>query len=152
VIVYADTSALASVYLGDEGDAEWLRQIILAGPDPIVTSELTDVELLSSLMRAERERRITHSQLVAGAEAFAADTADDGPIGMLPLTRLTLDTAKECLLAANVRSLDAIHIAAARGIGASSDDDVLILTRDERQGRAAAQLGLSLHPRSAGSG
>ena len=150
MIVYADTSALASVYLEDEIDAGWLKEIILEGADPIVTSQLTDVELLSSLVRAEREGRITHSQLLAAAEAFAADTADDGPIGILPMTRLTLDTAKECLLAANVRSLDAIHFAAARGIGKSSADDVLILTRDERQGRAAEQLGFRLHPRSAG--
>ena len=149
MIVYVDSSALGSIYLGDEADAAWLREIVFDGPNPVVTSELADVEITSSLARAERDGRITHPDLLTVMQAFEDHTADDGPLGIVPLSEPTLALAKTYLLSASVRGLDAIHIAAAQIVGQSSQDDVVILTRDKRQGRAAKQLGFALHPRSA---
>jgi predicted nucleic acid-binding protein len=147
VIVYADTSALGSVYLGDEADAAWLREILFDGHDPVVTSELADVELASLLARAMRDRRIDAPTLTQLLAEHDVHTASDGPIGIVPITRATLAAARAFALEASVRSLDALHLAAARGL-VDEGEDVVILTRERRQGAAAAALGFRLHPRS----
>ena len=66
MIVFADTSALGSVYLGDEEDGSWIEWVIFDGPDPVVVCELADVEFASLLARARREDRIDEAG-VAGA-------------------------------------------------------------------------------------
>ena len=43
MIVFADTSAIGSAYLGDESDGRWISDVIFDGPDPVVISELADV-------------------------------------------------------------------------------------------------------------
>ena len=36
MIVFADTSAIGSAYLGDESDGRWISDVIFEGPDPVV--------------------------------------------------------------------------------------------------------------------
>jgi len=150
VILYVDTSALGSAYLGDEADALWIGDLLFNGADPVVTCELAEVELASLLAHAQRDGRIDHPGVMDRLEAYGAHTADDGPLGIVPLTRQTLRQAQELVLHASVRTLDALHLAAARILAQSGDDDVVILTRDHRQAQAAAALGFALHPRSTG--
>jgi predicted nucleic acid-binding protein len=126
------------------------RDLLFNGSDPVVTSELADVELASLLAHAQRDGRIDHPGVMDRLEAYGAHTADDGPLGVVPLTRQTLTLAQELVLHATVRTLDALHLAAARILAEGSDDDVVILTWDRRQAQAAAALGFALHPRSTG--
>ncbi len=149
MIVYLDTSALGSAYLGGEAAAGWISDVLLSGPDPVVTSELTDVELASLLARARRDGRIDTAGVRDRLDAYAAHTADPGPIGIAPVTRTTLVRAADFVLRAPVRTLDAIHLAAARLLAESGSEEIAILTRDVRQGQAAAALGFALHPRPA---
>ncbi len=90
MIVFADTSALGSVYLGDEEDGSWIEWVIFDGPDPVVVCELADVEFASLLARARREDRIDEAGVAERLEMYADHTADDGPIGVVPLTGDTL--------------------------------------------------------------
>ncbi|WP_375504620.1 hypothetical protein [uncultured Jatrophihabitans sp.] len=52
MIIYIDTSALGRVYLGDKSDSAELGRIVYDGDHPVVTSELTDVEIASAFARA----------------------------------------------------------------------------------------------------
>jgi len=59
VILYIDTSALGRVYLGDQSDSTQLSHIVYDGDRPVITSELTDVEIASTVARASRAGAIT---------------------------------------------------------------------------------------------
>ena len=149
MILYVDTSALGGAYLGDEADGAWMSELLFGSPDPVITCELTDVEFASVLARARRDGRIDEAALADRREAYEADTADDGPIGVAPLTRDAFRTAQAFVSQTSIRTLDALHLAAARVLAEGGDGDVAIVTRDSRQGAAAAALGFTLHPRSA---
>lgn len=147
MIVFADTSALGSAYLGDEEDGPWIGDVMFEGPDPVVVCELADVELASLLARARADGRIDENGVTERLDAYNDHTADDGPIGVVPLTVDTLARAQQFVLRAAVRTLDALHLAAAQLLADASDDDVAVLTRDRRQARAAEDLGFALYPR-----
>ena len=125
MILYVDTSALGSAYLGDEVDGPWVADLLFSGRDPVVTCELTDVEIASLLARAQRDGRLDVAGVVDRLEAYGAHTADDGPIGVLPLNRQTLMQAQQYVLHTAIRTLDSLHLAAARILGAVFHDVVL---------------------------
>ena len=52
-LYYADTSAIIRAYFVDEDDHESLQELIFAGDDPVVTSELTRVEFASATVAAK---------------------------------------------------------------------------------------------------
>ncbi|MGH9305216.1 MAG: type II toxin-antitoxin system VapC family toxin [Acidimicrobiales bacterium] len=145
MIVFADTSALGSLYLGDEADSSWIMDTILHGEDPVVVCELADVELASLLVRAERDGRIDSAGVSERLSAYARHTADDGPIGVVHVATETFAEARALVLQSSLRTLDAIHLAAARLVSSSSADTVALLTRDARQAGAATDLGLVLY-------
>ena len=150
MIVFADTSALGSVYLGDDADGSWIAEVIFDGHDPVVVCELADVELASLLARARRDGRIDVAGVAERLDAYGCHTADDGPIGVVPVARETLARARSIVLQAPVRTLDAIHLAAAQILADASDDIVVLLTRDARQASAAADLGVMLYEATEG--
>ena len=45
MIIFADTSALGSVYLDDELDSPWIREVLFDRDDEFVVSALADVEV-----------------------------------------------------------------------------------------------------------
>ena len=145
MIVFADTSALGSAYLGDEADGSWIAGVIFDGEDPVVVCELADVELASLLARAESDGRIDGAGVSERLDAYADHTADDGPIGVLPFAEGTVAQARAFVLGTPIRTLDAMHLAAARLLAESSGDTVALLTRDVRQAGAAVDLGFTLY-------
>jgi predicted nucleic acid-binding protein len=147
LIVFLDTSALGSMYLGDEDDGAWIAEVVFTGHDPVVVCELADVELASLLARALRGGRITEAEVAERLDAWADHTCDDGPIGVAPVRSDTLARARSLVLEEQVRTLDAIHLAAAQVLAEASDDAVTLLTRDARQASAAVGVGLPLYER-----
>ena len=144
MIVYIDTSALGRVYLGDQSDSADLSRIVYEGELPVITSELTDVEIAGALARAGRDGVIdanTADQLMV---RYAADTSDTGPLGVIPLERGTMERAQEYVMRAPVRTLDAIHLAACARFDESTPHEVQFLSRDNRQNQAAQALGIAL--------
>lgn len=128
--LYVDTSALLKRVFVEDGSAE-VRAILRArdaSGDLIASSELTWVELARALLRAG-----------VGDVDTELDRACAG-IAPQPLTSTVLKRAR-AIGPASVRSLDAIHLAAAVGVGA-----VEILTFDRRLADAAAALGVRAIP------
>jgi predicted nucleic acid-binding protein len=145
MIIFADTSAVGSAYLGDEAHGRWVSEVILDGPDPVVISELTDVEFASLLVRAKSDNRINASEMAECLAAYKEHTSDDGPIGVVPVTHDAFSRAQQFVLQVSIRTLDALHLAAAQLLADTNDDDVVVLTLDHRQAAAAQALGLTLY-------
>lgn len=144
MIIYIDTSALGRVYLGDQSDSTELSRVVYAGDNPVITSELTDVEIASVLARAGRDGVIDSVTADELLDRYAADTSDTGPVGVVAVDSHTIALAQRYVLRAPLRTLDAIHLAACARFGESTPDEVRLLSRDNRQNEAANVLGIVL--------
>ena len=129
-MLYVDTSALLKRYV-EERDSDAAEQLMASDP-VLVTSWLTEVELrrnITRLLTGEelvRTRRLVQSDL----DAFA-------------LVNLDVATCNEAARIAEqtlCRSLDALHLAAARRAGALTT----LLTFDVRQAQAARSIDLTV--------
>ena len=126
---YVDTSALLKLYV-DEVDSDDAQRLIDA--DPVrVTSWVTLVEVRRNIAR-----------LLEGADLTRAREACEHDLDAMAVVnldergwRLAADIAETL----GVRSLDALHLAAARQLQIA---DLLFCTFDLRQANAARQLGL----------
>ncbi len=144
MIVFADTSALGTAYLGDEADGSWIRQILFGSEHPVAISQLADVEFASLLARARQSGRLDGEGMAERLEAYADDTDDDGTLAVVPLTRDTFVTARQFVLEEAVRTLDALQLASAAVLSNARNERVEFLTRDIRQAQAAEALGFTL--------
>lgn len=111
----------------------------------MVICELADVELASLLRRARRDGRIDDDGVSERLDAYRAHTAATGPLAVVPLNQATIGRARELVLKTTVRTLDALHLAAAQLLAEVSKEDIILLTRDAAQATAAAALGFSLY-------
>ena len=140
-VLYADTSALARAYLADEPDSAALRELLFDSGEAVLASELARVELARAVKNAERSGRILDAAAVL--EAVDADLersvvlVDFEPAAILPSSR-------NLVLAHRLGTLDAIHLAVALEESRSSDDPVVVVSRDADQTAAAKCLGLSV--------
>lgn len=142
---YADTSALIRAYFADEPDHLELRALLLEGDAAVLTSELARIEFASAVMAAARAGRLDAPETVL--HRFDADCSDGGPIAMVRLEAETLlPVARDLVVSHALRTLDAIHVAAALAeIPALPEgDDLVFVTRDHAQAQAAHDLRLSV--------
>lgn len=143
-VLYADTSALVRAYFEDEDEHETLRQSLLEGDDPVVTSALTAVEFASAVAAAFRAGRVpSEPDLIA---RFDRDTGRTGPISLLRLRpEPVLTMARELVVEHRLRTLDAIHLAVATtdGVALAAGDPFVFVSRDADQLAAASTLGLA---------
>jgi hypothetical protein len=129
--LYVDSSALLKRYI-DEDDSDRAEQILES--DPIwVTGRHTWVEVLRNLARLLEGRERLRLE-----EAFRNDWS---AINIVELDRVTCERAADIARSASVRTLDALHLAAAQRIGGSG---LCFVTFDLRQARGARSLGLSV--------
>ena len=129
MVIYLDTSALAKLVV-EEAESADLAAWLDARPDtPLVTSTLTQVELL----RAARRR---DGSTVPRAIALLAELA------LIPLDDPVLDAAV-LQDPAELRTLDALHTASAALLGAELD---ALVTYDERMAVAATAVGIPVVP------
>ena len=123
-IAYIDSSALLKlVVVEDETSA---LEADLASRDGLVTSSLAVVECHRAVRRATNRRIVQRAE-----EVFDA-------VYLLDLTPVILERAS-AIDPPLVRSLDAIHLATALSV---SDDDLEVITYDERMAEAARVSGL----------
>jgi predicted nucleic acid-binding protein len=144
VIVFADTSALGSAYLDDEADGAWIREVLFDGEHQVVISQLADVEFASLMERAKQTGRIDEAGMAERLQAFGYDTDDHGTLAVVPLTSDTFLVARQFVLAASLRTLDALQLACADMMFNATSEPVSLLTRDGRQAQAAVALGFTL--------
>lgn len=144
-VLYADASALVRAYLPAETDHERLREMLLAGTEKVITSELSRVEHASACRAAARAARVHAFQDLL--DRFDAHTRDEGRILLLVLRpQAILPLAYDLVAAHRLRALDAIHLAVALqdGRAVARGDDLAFVTRDADQAAAATALGLTV--------
>ncbi len=129
--LYVDSSALLKRYV-DEPDSE-AADAMLASDPLLVTARHTIVEVRRNLARLLRG-----APAAAAAKSFAADVAR---LGIIELDAVTCDAAATLAEVTGVKSLDALHLAAARRAGGAQ---VTFLTFDLRQAQAARTLGFTV--------
>lgn len=144
-VYYADTSALIRAYFSGEPDHDQLRELLLEGDSPVVTSVLTRVEFASAVAAAGRAARLRRPRVLL--DRFDADCGDGGAVTLLDLDAATaLPLARQLVREYPVRTLDALHLAVALTAAAevAAGEPVSIVTRDRAQAVAAESLGLGL--------
>jgi predicted nucleic acid-binding protein len=145
-LLYADPSALVRAYFADEPEHQALRALLLEGDDPVVTSELSRVELASAVRAAGRARRFRGWQRLLAR--IDADCGDEGPVVLIALRpEVVVEAAYSLVLVHRLRTLDAVHLAVALEecpALAGGEQDVVFVTRDEDQAAAAGALGLAV--------
>ncbi|WP_033293818.1 type II toxin-antitoxin system VapC family toxin [Amycolatopsis jejuensis] len=141
---YADTSALATAYLKDEPGHREMRELLLEGPDLVLSSELTRIELASVFTAAKRSGRLPDARIVL--EHFDHLASPDGSLVLIPFRPDRVFPAAQRLVTENypIRTLDALHLAVVMHETAelTGGEPVTVVTRDERQAEAAKANGL----------
>ena len=128
--LYVDTSALLKRYIA-ERDSDVADKLMATDP-VLVTSRLTEVELRRNLTR-----------LLEGDELLSARRqaqADLDAFALVNLDGVTCNDAARIAEQTLCRSLDALHVAAARRAGVSTT----FLTFDVRQAQAARSVDLTV--------
>jgi hypothetical protein len=108
-LYYFDTSAVVLAYFVDEEDHDLLAGMLFDGNDPVVTGELTRLELASAAAAAFRAKWLGDPRPVL--DRFDLDCGDDGAITVLRLDPpAVLPLAQRLVLEQPLRSLDAVHL------------------------------------------
>jgi predicted nucleic acid-binding protein len=128
VSVYVDTSALLKRYV-DEDESVACERLLLADPS-WVTARHTWAEMLRNLARLLRG-----AERVRVRNSFRSDWAR---MLVVELDETTCARAGDLAETLQVRTLDALHLAAAERAGAGG---LPFLTYDLRQAQAARSLG-----------
>ena len=128
--LYVDTSALLKRYL-EERDSDVAIELMATDP-VLVTSHLTEVEARRNLAR-----------LLDGADLLATQRQLQSDLDAFALASLNATTCADAARIAEqtqCRSLDAIHIGAARRAGLHTT----LLTFDLRQAQSARSIGMNV--------
>lgn len=128
---YVDSSALLKRYVEEE-DSDACERILLSDPSWI-TARHTWVEVLRNLARL----------LEPGEQARieAAFRRDWKRMHVVELDRVTCEQAADLAKTQGVRTLDALHLAAAQRVGGPG---LPFVTYDVRQAQAARALGFAV--------
>jgi len=130
VTLYVDTSALLKRYI-DEADSERAVEL-LTSDATLVTGRHTIVEVRRNLARM-----LAPNDATAARAAFVADLES---IAIVELDAATCELAATIAEQSGVRSLDAMHLGAARRLGTA----LTFLTFDVRQAHAARTIGFAV--------
>ena len=129
--LYVDSSALLKRYI-EEPDSDAAESHLRADPT-LLTGRHTIVEVRRNLARLLDERD--------AAAARSAFTQDTGGLSIVELDQVTCETAASIAELIGVRTLDALHLAAAQRAGGPT---VTFLTFDLKQAQAARDLGMTV--------
>ncbi|NNN19702.1 MAG: type II toxin-antitoxin system VapC family toxin [Acidimicrobiaceae bacterium] len=130
--LYADSSALLKRYV-DEPDSEKSNELLESDPQ-VLTARLTIVEVRRNLYRLLDPE--------AAIDACINFVKDMEAIAIIELDAATCELAAMIAEQTNARTLDALHLAAAKRIGPT----VSFLTFDVRQADVARRIGLHAIP------
>ncbi|HJL89627.1 MAG TPA: type II toxin-antitoxin system VapC family toxin [Acidimicrobiales bacterium] len=127
--LYVDSSALIKRYLEEEEAEDAVAH--MASDPVLVTSALTVIEVRRNLTRILTDDfEVMRTRFTLDLDAFA----------VLPLDAQVCAEAARIAEQTLCRSLDSIHLAAARRAGTAT----IVLTFDQRQAEAARSIGLSV--------
>jgi predicted nucleic acid-binding protein len=135
-VIYLDTCALVKLVWAEEHSEELIGWLGRHEEEPLVSSVLAEIELRRTVWRVD-------------PDAMADATAVLGELILLPIDPAVVRAAGR-LPQPYLRSLDAIHLAAASGAGRPVGVRHFV-TYDKRLARAAAEAGLSVVGPGAGA-
>ncbi len=128
--LYADSSAILKRYV-EEADSD--RAVALLLSDPMVlTGRHSIVEVRRNLARL-----LTPADATPARASFATDLAS---FAIVEIDAATCELAAAIAEQTGVRTLDALHLGAARRLGTA----ITFLTFDIRQAQAARSLGMAV--------
>ena len=128
--VYADSSAVLKRYV-DEADSDQANELLAADP-VLVTGRHTIVEVRRNLTRL-----LSPTDATAARATFVADLAS---FAVVEVDAATCELAATIAEQTGVRTLDALHLGAARRLGTV----LTFVTFDVRQAHAARSLGFAV--------
>jgi uncharacterized protein len=131
VSTYVDSSALLKRYVEEADSAT--ADALLRADSALLTARHTIVEVRRNLARL-----LSGRELVAARAAFSDDLLS---ISIIELDEATCELAATIAETTGVRTLDAVHLAAAQRVSAPG---MGFLTFDLRQAQAARALGLTV--------
>jgi predicted nucleic acid-binding protein len=139
-LIYVDTSVLLPIYVLEAGSEKANR--ILEAASPIFISDLTVAEFHVALARKVKLGELSVSQSDA-ARASLESHLEESLLRRVALLSSHSETAGHLASKSTVilRTLDALHLAVATGLGAS-----LLATFDGRLAEAARGLGFEVRP------
>lgn len=136
MIVYADTSTLAKLYLLEDGSVE-IRNLVAAA-SATTTSVVAYAETRVAMARAFRNGRLDERGLETARQKFEAEWP----------TTPTVEVSNEILREAGdlgdrypIRGFDAIHLASAKQVLSLGEDEIVFSTADQRLRQAAIAEG-----------
>lgn len=145
MIVYLDSSVLASAYLADEHGHEQATLLLADLEIGLITGKWTRIEVSGALVRAARSGRGDEAGLL---ELLDGDLGTDGPVTVVVADQNEVEERSLQLVREHaIRAMDAWHLAVATLSLPSlvePGEDVGFATRDEAQASVAASLGLRL--------
>lgn len=131
--IYVDSSALLKLYF-DESDSARAEGVLASDRDWI-TARHTAIEIRRNLAR-----ELEGSELAAARRQFDRDWSN---LSVVELTAEVCDVAADLAEFTGARSLDALHLGAAKVVGGGA---LPIVTFDLRQAQAARSLGWVVLP------
>lgn len=137
-LAYFDTSALVKNYIREAGSSR-VRGLLTSYE--FLSSAITPIELHSAVQRRRRQGEITQPNYNSIVSRLAKDRSYWQLVEVVPQI---LSKAEELVKPANVRTLDAIHIASAIIIQDSLTTPLPFISADERQLAAAQSCKLSV--------
>lgn len=120
-MIYFDTSALAKKYLKKEKGRKKVIELLESNPERLVSSALTQLEIISALTRRRKE--------IAGfGRAIEAFATDWDTFFIWAIDNEVIDDAIGLIGLYGLKAADAIHLATARNIRRHIKDQVLVVT------------------------
>jgi predicted nucleic acid-binding protein len=139
--LYLDTSALAKLYIREQGSDEVNRW--LARADFISTSMITLVEANAAFARAVRMKSITPQ---TGEDASQLLRKQWPHYLKTPISEKTISRAAELAWMLGLRGYDAIHLASADIWQTALGSPVFLVTYDRQLAAAGMKVGLEILP------
>ncbi len=137
-LAYFDTSVLVKNYVQEAGSA---RARALLRSHSFLSSSITPVELMSALMRRKSRGELEAEDL----RRILARVQEDRPYWkLLDVGLSVLSQAEELIQKAQMRTLDAIHIASFVTFQTASGIRIQFVTSDSGQRDAAERLNLDV--------
>lgn len=135
---YFDTSVLAKRYVKEAGSTVTYR---LLQRFRFLSSAVTPVEVMSALSRRRAAGELTLKDFLAVRARVFKDRAY---WELVEVSQHVLSQAEDLVQKADVRTLDALHVASAMMFQASSGLTISFITSDAKQRDAAHAAGLAV--------
>jgi len=139
MILYADSSSLAKLYIEEEGSAETKEATRRA--QRVVSSLVAYAELRAALARARSNTRINEDEFRL---ARARLDADWRAMLVIDVSNMIVERAGDLADRYLIRGFDAIHLASAQQVRELNAGEVQFSTADRRLGDAAVAEGFSV--------